>query len=67
MTYDGKTVTELTQDELEAAAVYCARMKQWAAMVFEQNNAGLQELSEEYERRLGVSLLRDVPNDTTIN
>jgi hypothetical protein len=56
MLYDGKRASEMTRDELEAAAVYCNRMKHWAAMVFEQNDAGLLELAEEYERRLGLTL-----------
>jgi hypothetical protein len=56
MLYDGKRPEELTREEIEAAAVYCNRMKHWAAMVFEQNDAGLQELAEEYERRLGLHL-----------
>jgi len=62
MLYDGKKPEELTKDELEAAAVYCARMKHWAAMVFEQNDAGLAELALEYERRglhLTVSYIND--------
>jgi hypothetical protein len=61
MLYDGKRPEELTRDDIEAAAVYCNRMKHWAAMVFEQNDAGLQELAEEYERRLGLPLNTDAP------
>jgi hypothetical protein len=56
MLYDGKKPEDLSRDELEAAAVYCARMKHWAALVFEQNDAGLEELAQEYERRLGIKL-----------
>jgi hypothetical protein len=68
MLYDGKKPEELTQDELEAAAVYCARMKMWAAQVFEQNDAAIQELSEEHFRRKGVHLDADeAPTDATIS
>ena len=52
MLYDGKLPEEMTGDELEAAAVYCARMQAQAKQVFELNQAGLVELGLEYERRL---------------
>lgn len=50
--YDGKRPEDLTDEELEAAAVYCTRMVQQASQVAELNRAGLAELGLEYERRL---------------
>ncbi len=55
MLFDGKRPEEMTQDELEAAAVYCVRMEREAQKVASLNRAGLVELALEYERRLGVS------------
>jgi hypothetical protein len=56
MIYDGKRPEELSREELEAAAIYCTRMKHWAAQVFERNDAALMELGEEYASRLGIEL-----------
>jgi hypothetical protein len=52
MLYDGKTPEELTNEELEQAAVYCTRMVEQARQVAELNKAGLIELALECERRL---------------
>jgi hypothetical protein len=68
MLYDGKRPEELSNDEIEAAAVYCTRMKHWAAQVFEQNDAALIELGEEYGKRLGRDLNLDhMPGTHEIN
>jgi hypothetical protein len=68
MLYDGKRPEELSNDEIEAAAVYCHRMKHWAAQVFEQNDAALIELGEEYGKRLGRELNLDhTPGTHEIN
>lgn len=52
MLYDGRLAEELTEDELDAAAIYCTRMADHARQVMELNQAGLIELGLEYERRL---------------
>jgi hypothetical protein len=54
MLFDGKRPDEMTKDELESAAAYCARMVAQAEAVRELNKAGLAELSLEYDRRLGL-------------
>lgn len=56
MTFDGKRIEELSNEELEAAAAYCWRMKHQAARVFELNDAGLQELAQEYAKRHGFDM-----------
>jgi hypothetical protein len=60
MLYDGKRPQELSNEELEAAAVYCHRMKHWTAQVFERNDAAIQELSAEYASRNGYALDPDI-------
>lgn len=52
MLYAGKRPEDMTRGELEAAAVHCARMEAEAAQIRDLNRAALQELAEEYERRL---------------
>lgn len=52
MFYDGKRPEELSNEELEAAAVYCTRMVVQASQIAELNKAGLVELGLEYERRI---------------
>ena len=52
MLFDGKRPEELTDEELEAAAVYCTRAVVQASQVVELNKLGLAELGLEYERRL---------------
>lgn len=59
MTFGGKDIGELTNEELELAAAYCWRMKNEAARVFELNDAGLQEIAEEYAKRNGFELEPD--------
>lgn len=60
MLYDGKRPNELSPEEIEAAVVYCHRMKLWAAQVFERNDAAIEELNEEYARRMGFTLDPDI-------
>lgn len=60
MLYDGKSPQELSDEEIQAAVVYCARMKHWAANVFERNDAAIQELSTEFAKRHGYSLEPDI-------
>jgi hypothetical protein len=69
MIYDGKRLEEMSNEELEAAAVYCARMKHQAANIFNLNDAALIELSEEYAKRLGCDLAPDIESSDgqTIN
>lgn len=52
MLYDGKRPDELSDDELDAAALYCVRMRDQAKAIVDLNDAGLAELVGEYERRL---------------
>jgi hypothetical protein len=68
MLYDGKRPEELSNDEIEAAAVYCHRMKHHHALMFEQHDAALGELGEEYGKRLGRDLNLDhMPGTHEIN
>lgn len=60
MLYDGKRPGELTDEEIEAAVVYCHRMKHWAASVFERNDAAIAELSAVYAARKGYALEPDI-------
>lgn len=59
MRFAGKEPSEMTNEELEFFAVYCTRAKHEAARVFELNDAGLQELAEEYAKRNGFELEPD--------
>ena len=52
MIYQGKSVDQMTGDELEAAAVACTHSATQAREVFQMNQAFLAELAEEYGRRL---------------
>lgn len=64
MTFDGKRIEELTDEELEFAAAYCWRAKHHAAQVFEANDAGLQELAQEYAKRHGYEMEPDAMGKT---
>lgn len=46
----------MTNEELEFFAVYCTRAKNEAARQFELNDAGLQELANEYAKRHGFEI-----------
>lgn len=60
MTFGGKRIEDLTNEELELAAAYCWQAKHQAARVFELNDVGLQEIAEEYAKRNGFELEPDV-------
>lgn len=52
MLYAGKTLDQMTGNELEAAAVVCAASAEQAREVYAQSQAALAELAEEYGKRL---------------
>lgn len=54
MLYAGKRLEELTNDELDEAAVYLTRKVVEHSQMAELNKAGLVELGLEYERRLSL-------------
>jgi hypothetical protein len=51
MTFGGKTVDQMSLEELEYALVFCHRHMKECERLYRLNQAGMAEISEEIDRR----------------